>query len=319
MGYCYIFKFSTPTGYAASFDFEWPDWPLPDFAIRSLAYPKFKAECAYLAYLIREEDFVRACKRFSPALSVKTPLDGAEFEGIAAPMEGESPVDIPSTALPVGFQQFVEVEDLPKSVQHTLRKGYLRRDDVNNVGDLDELVYNVETKLWDITHKSITTKHAEACLRAHPRMIIALERWVEGAIRKWEENVKAGAKPKEGPNYVEGKLYVTSCYRRLGTTCDWDTHGYIDATDPTGHWTGFGVDVTNIGKKNYFGSTFDPPLTVTEINKAAKDAGLVQDRKFKPKDPVTGEPKVDPVTGKEIRKLETWHWRLKTGGVPLIK
>jgi hypothetical protein len=306
-GYWYIFKFRTPSGYTESFDFYWHDYPLDEFVIRSFAYAEFRAECPYFAFLIPQEDFVKGLTKSGPVFP-KTRLDGAEFEGVVAPYEeGEWPPDIPAYAVPGGCREFKEVEDLPGNVQSKLRrKLQLHRRDITSNSELDELVYRVETRLWDITHKNITTRHADVCMRAQPEMIIALERWVDGAIRKWEEKVRAGVKPKKGPHYVEGKLWVTSCYRRLGTTCEWDTHGCADAGDPTGHWAGFAIDVTNVGFRNYFGNTFDPPLTIKEINDAAESARLVQDIEYT--DPETGEP-----------ALETWHWRLPGARIPSIK
>jgi len=191
--------------------------------------------------------------------------------------------------------RFADIDSLSTTL---IRKLGAKRDfkPLEALENLEDLVRFVESCLVPIPGDVATTIHADACMKAQPALVRALRAWKVFADLKCIAKVRAGEKP-EGELPVLGLLHITSCYRRLGTTCDFDTNGVYDAGVDSGHWSGYAVDVTVEGKnlRDYFGSTYDPPLTPDEITKAGIRAGLLRD------------------TLNPQGKLELHHWRVPKG------
>jgi hypothetical protein len=141
---------------------------------------------------------------------------------------------------------------------------------VNTWEDLQAVVDDIEDNILEpIPDKIATTMHADECMLVRPELIEKLGEWRDAA---WEEHKKLFPRPWGVPAGKKPVIYLTSGYRRLGTTvrpgvpAD-DLYGVRDASDAFGHWNGCAVDVvTRSGAKTLFANRFDPPMDPAVLN-----------------------------------------------------
>ncbi len=131
---------------------------------------------------------------------------------------------------------------------------------------VDRDVGAVESKLRLIPTKYAFPQDATVCMFARPELIERLAVWQQKAWEICQENAAPGEKTKKG------RIKITSAYRLLGTTCEWDTCGVVDSSDPFGHWSGYAIDVGRATSRD----EFTPNLVSGELVEAARRAGLKQ-------------------------------------------
>ena len=112
----------------------------------------------------------------------------------------------------------------------------------------------------------VTPAFTDTCLYLRPELLELIPVWHQKAWEKCQENAAPGEEVKKG------RIWITSGYRLLGTTCSWDTCGVIDSSDKYGHWSGYAIDV-DLGLTAI---SFKPNLTEDEVVQAAEDAKLFQ-------------------------------------------
>ena len=135
---------------------------------------------------------------------------------------------------------------------------------VNTWEDLQAIVDDIEKNvLKPIPSTVATTAHADECMLVRPELIEKLGEWRDAA---WKEHNKLFPRLWGMPARKKPVIYLTSGYRRLGTTVrpgvpTDDLYGVRDASDAFGHWNGCAVDVvTRRGAKTFFANRFDPPM-----------------------------------------------------------